>query len=94
MRDDHFYHGPVETMPFLVEQLGRTIGELELPTSCILALIERDGELIIATPDVTLVAFDSVAIIGEPSDIELLNEGLDPWEVEQGALAAEKADLP
>jgi len=88
MRDDHFYHGPVETMPFLVEQLGRTVGELDLPSSCILAIIERDGELVIPTPDVTLLAFDGVAIIGEASDIELLNEGLDPWEVEQGALAA------
>lgn len=88
MRDDHFYHGPVETMPFLVEQLGKTIGELDLPSSCIVAIIERDGELVIPTPDVTLLAFDGVAIIGEASDIKLLNEGLDPWEVEQGALAA------
>jgi len=91
MRDDHFYHGPVETMPFLVEQLGRTVGELDLPSSCILAIIERDGELVIPTPDVTLMAFDGVAIIGEASDIQLLNEGLDPWEVQQGALAAAKA---
>jgi len=91
MRDDHFYHGPVETMPFLVEQLGRTVGELDLPRSCILAVIERDGELIIATPDVTLLAFDGVAIIGEPSDIELLNQGLDPYDIRQGALAAAKA---
>lgn len=88
MRDDHFYHGPVETMPFLVEQLGRTVRELELPSACTIAIIERDGELIVASPDVTLLAFDGVAIIAEPSDIRLLKEGLDPWEVEQAALAA------
>jgi len=88
MRDDHFYHGPVETMPFLVEQLGRTVAELELPESCILAIIERDGELVIPTPDVTLLAFDGVAIIGEPDDIRLLNEGLDPFEARQAAIAA------
>ncbi len=87
MRDDHFYHGPVETMPFLVEQLGRKVGELELPPSCIIAILERDGELVIPTPDVTLLAFDGVAIIGDPGDIQLLNEGLDPWEVKQQALA-------
>ncbi len=93
MRDDHFYHGPVETMPFLVDQLGRTIGELDLPPSCILAIIERDGELVIPTPDVTLLAFDGVAIIGNPADIALLNEGLDPWEVQQTELAeARKAE--
>jgi hypothetical protein len=91
MRDDHFYHGPIEGMPFLVEQLGRTVGELELPKSCILAVIERDGELIVATPDVVLLAFDDVAIIGEPADIELLNQGLDPFDVRQGALAAARA---
>ena len=88
MRDDHFYHGPIETLPFLVDQLGVPVGELELPSSCILAIIERDGELIIATPDVKLLAFDGVAIIGDPEDIQLLNEGLDPWEVRQTALAA------
>lgn len=88
MRDDHFYHGPVETMPFLVEQLGRTVAELELPESCILAIIERDGELVVPTPDVTLLAFDGVAIIGEPDDIRLLNEGLDPFEARQAAIAA------
>ena len=92
MRDDHFYHGPVETMPFLVEQLGRTVAELELPTSCILALIERDGELVIPTPEVTLLAFDGVAIIGEPDDIQLLNDGLDPFEARQAALAAAEDD--
>ncbi len=87
MRDDHFYHGPIETLPFLVEQLGTPIGELDLPESCIIALIERDRELIIPTPEVTLLAFDGVAIIGDPADIQLLNEGLDPWEVRQTALA-------
>ena len=88
MRDDHFYHGPIETLPFLVEQLGRPVGELDLPPSCILAIVERDGELIIPTPDVKLLAFDGVAIIGDPADIQLLNEGLDPWEVRQAELAA------
>ncbi len=92
MRDDHFYHGPVETMPFLVEQLGRTVGELDLPSSCILALIERDGELVIPTPDVMLLAFDGVAIIGEPSDIDLLNEGLDPFEAKYAQLAGDEAE--
>ncbi len=92
MRDDHFYHGPVETMPFLVEQLGRTVGELDLPKSCIVALIERDGELVIPTPDVMLLAFDGVAIIGEPEDIALLNEGMDPFEAERARIAAAEAE--
>lgn len=87
MRDDHFYHGPIETLPFLVDQLGTRIGDLEMPDSCILAIIERDGKLIVPTPDVMLLAFDGVAIIGDPEDIAALNQGLDPWEVQQTALA-------
>lgn len=90
MRDDRFYHGPVETMPFLVDQLGTKVGELELPGSCIVALVERNGELIIPTPDVRLLAFDDVAIIGDPEAIELLNDGIDPWEATQARYAAAK----
>ena len=72
MRDDHFFHGPVENVPFLKTQIGKTIGELDVPDSCLIAIIERDGDIIIATPDVSLEAGDEVAIIGEPSDIEKL----------------------
>ncbi|MEP3654769.1 MAG: amino acid permease [Litorimonas sp.] len=69
MRDDHFYHGPASGLPFLKDQIGGTVGDLELPASCLLALIERDGELIIAKPDVILMPDDDIAIIGEPEDI-------------------------
>ncbi len=48
------------------------VGELELPDSCLLAMIERDGELIIAKPSITLMAGDDIAIIGEPEDIQSL----------------------
>jgi len=72
MRDDHFYHGPVEHVPFLKKQIGLPVGELELPASCLLALIERDRELLIAKPDVILMAGDDIAIIGEPEDIARL----------------------
>lgn len=72
MRDDHFFHGPVEKVPFLRTQIGIPIGELELPESCLIAIIERDGNILIATPDVRLQNGDEVAIIGEPSDIATL----------------------
>ncbi len=74
MRDDHFYHGPVEAVPFLKGQIGKPVGELELPASCLLAMIERDRELIIAKPDVILKAGDDIAIIGEPEDIAALQK--------------------
>ncbi len=73
MRDDHFYHGPAKSLPFLRDQFGKTVGELELPQSCLIALIERQGALIIAKPDVVLMENDDIAIIGEPEDIAKLS---------------------
>lgn len=73
MRDDHFYHGPVSEIPILQEQTGKKVSDIHLPDSCLLALIERDGDIRIATADEILLAGDSVAVIGEPEDVaELL----------------------
>jgi len=74
MRDDHFLHGPVENFPSLLEQAGRKIAEVSLPASCLIAMIERDGKIIVATPDTDLLATDEVAIIGEPADLQNLRK--------------------
>ena len=72
MRDDHFYHGPVDNIPTLRDQLGKKVSEIELPASCLLALIERDNDIRIATADEVLQPGDYVAIIGEPEDVSNL----------------------
>jgi len=72
MRDDHFLHGPVANYPRLLEQSGKHIADISLPASCLIAMIERDGNIIVATPDIELLATDEVAIIGEPEDLENL----------------------
>ena len=72
MRDDHFYHGPVSNIPILHEQTGKKVSDIQLPASCLLALIERDGDIRIATGDEILLAGDSVAVIGEPEDVDEL----------------------
>lgn len=69
MRDDHFLHAPVDDFPYLVENLGRPLSDFDLPDSCLIAMIERDGELRIATPKEALLPGDQVAIIGEPEDL-------------------------
>lgn len=69
MRDDHFLHAPVDNFPYLVENLGRPLADFDLPDSCLIAMIERDGELRIATPKEALLPGDQVAIIGEPEDL-------------------------
>ena len=70
MRDDHFLHGPVAQFPRLFEQAGQTIANVDLPASCLIAIIERDGDIVVATPETQLLASDEVAIIGEPADLQ------------------------
>ncbi|WP_371398104.1 amino acid permease [Fretibacter rubidus] len=74
MRDDHFLHGPIVGMPLLAEQVGKTIAEIDMPNSCLIAMIERDNQIIIATPDAKLELGDEVAIIGEPDDLALFSK--------------------
>lgn len=69
MRDDHFLHGPVSSFPALAVQLGKPISEVDVAGSCIIALIERGGDVMAATPDTLLLEGDEVAIIGEPDDL-------------------------
>ena len=75
MRDDHFLHGPLEQFPGLLEQAGRTIAEIELPASCHIVMIERNGNIVVATPETELRLSDEVAVIGEPIDLQNLSEG-------------------
>ncbi|WP_026941900.1 amino acid permease [Hellea balneolensis] len=76
MRDDHFLHGPVGNFPALLKQAGQKISDISLPASCLIAIIERGGDIIVATAAETLLETDEVAIIGEPEDLENLR--LDP----------------
>jgi len=74
MRDDHFLHGPVKQYPSLMEQAGQKIADISLPASCLIAMIERDGQILVATPETELFGSDEVAIIGEPGDLQNLRE--------------------
>lgn len=74
MRDDHFLHGPLADFPALLEQAGRKIADVSLPASCLIALIERGGDILVATPETELLASDEVAIIGEPADLQNLRK--------------------
>lgn len=72
MRDDHFLHGPLSGFPSLMAQSGNKIADVTLPASCLIAMIERGGDIIVAAPQVTLLEDDEVAIIGEPEDLQNL----------------------
>jgi len=72
VRDDHFLHGPVTQFPGLLEQAGKKVANVTLPASCLIAIIERDGEVLVATPETELLKTDEVALIGEPADLKAL----------------------
>lgn len=69
MRDDHFLHGPVSSFPALASQTGKAISDVEIADSCLIAMIERAGVVMAATPETILLEGDEVAIIGEPDDL-------------------------
>ena len=75
MRDDHFLHAPISDLGSLQDYVGRPLSEIDLPGSCLIAIIERDGDIIIAAPKETLQPGDHVAVIGEPEDLTLLVKG-------------------
>jgi basic amino acid/polyamine antiporter, APA family len=77
MRDDHFIHAQVSELSYLSDQVGKSIAEIDLPASCLIVMIEREGRLIIAQPKEELRQDDLLAIIGEPGDLGLLYEGPD-----------------
>ena len=74
MRDDHYLIGPLQQFPILHAQAGQTIAELSLPNSCVLTMLERNGELVLTSPEMVLQSSDDIVIIGEPVDLqELVN---------------------
>ena len=75
MRDDHFLHAPISDLRALQDSVGQPLGDIELPGSCLIAIIERDGDIIIAAPKEVLQPGDHVAVIGEPEDLTILVKG-------------------
>jgi len=72
VRDDHFLHVPVTSLPRLRGQIGKSVGELQGLGDVVVALIERGGKTMIATPDNVLEDGDIVALVGEPADLVAL----------------------
>ena len=72
VRDDHFLHMKVADLPGLKAQVGKTLGELDMPEGTLIAVIERGRETLVAQPSMVLEADDVVALIGEPEALESL----------------------
>ncbi|MBO6769105.1 MAG: amino acid permease [Erythrobacter sp.] len=71
-RDDHVFRSEVSRIPVLAAQKGARLEEIKWPGTCLIMTVERDGELIIARPDLQLRETDIVSVLGEPEDLGLL----------------------
>jgi hypothetical protein len=72
VRDDHFLHVPVASLPRLKAQIGKRVGDLTGMGDVVVALIERGNQTVIATPNNVLMDGDVVALVGEPDDLMTL----------------------
>ena len=58
--------------PALAGQVGRRVGEIDLPGSALIVMIERGAQLVIAKPGIELRDGDRLSIIGDTEDIAAL----------------------
>ena len=72
MSDEHYIHFSVDENSLLQEQVGKKIGQINLPGESLIAIIYRNGDLIIPHGNTDLERGDELSIIGQPEDIKIL----------------------
>lgn len=72
MSDEHFVHISVDDNSFFKKQVGLKVGKLKLPGDSLIAIIYRNGDLIIPHGNTVLEPGDELSIIGQPQDIKTL----------------------
>lgn len=65
---------PVEDIPYLANQIGKTLSDVSLPAQANIALIERGTEMLYANADHALETGDIIAVLGEPEALKILRE--------------------
>lgn len=97
MRDDHFLHLPIAEIAWLQFAEGAdeiALRDVRLPGSCLIALIERDGQVLTAKAPEVLRRGDELAIIGEPEDLERLQSPPPPEPEPDAARSSGRRFLP
>ena len=72
LRDDRYMTLIVRSDTKSAALLGRAVSELHLPKGCLIALIHREGEMMIPKGDTRLEEADRLTIIGYPEVIKTL----------------------
>lgn len=74
--DEHLQHIRAEDHPFFKQYLGQRLKDIPLPGEALIALIYRDGELVIPHGKTILKSADELTVIGHPADIKELSDPL------------------
>lgn len=70
LRDEHFINLDISPDDETSSMIGKEIKDVKLPGDSLVAILERDGELVIPHGDTVIRAGDKISIIGEIEAIE------------------------
>ncbi len=70
--DEHFARLTVAESSYFANNIGAKIGDIRLPGNCLIAIIYRDGNLIIPHGSTKIEEGDELSVIGDPEDIKSL----------------------
>lgn len=77
LSDERFIHIRLKEHTKTEEWIGKAIMNISLPGECLIAIVERDGEIVIPKGKTILESGDVLSILGYPQDISSLKELLD-----------------
>jgi APA family basic amino acid/polyamine antiporter len=77
LTDERFINVRLQEHTPSEEWINKEIMDVSLPGECLIAIIERDGDIVIPKGKTKLESGDVLSILGYPKDIEVLKQQLD-----------------
>ncbi len=77
LSDERFIHVRLQEHSKSEQFIGNKIMDINLPGECLIAIIERDGKIIIPKGNTLLESGDVLSILGYPNDIKQLKDDLE-----------------
>lgn len=77
LSDERFVHIRIQEHTKTEEWIGKAIMNITLPGECLIAIVEREGKIVIPKGKTVLESGDVLSILGYPKDISTLKEMLD-----------------
>lgn len=77
LTDERFINVRLQEHTPSEDWINKAIMDVSLPGECLIAIIERDGDIVIPKGKTKLKSGDVLSILGYPKDIEVLKQQLD-----------------